>query len=118
MLLALLTDTAGAGTGTGTGTGTGLFGGTGSWTSILLLVAMFVAFYFLLIRPQRKKEKAAQEMRNSLDVGDSVTSIGGIIGRVVSIKDDSVLIETGSDKTKLRIKKWAVQDVEKLVIDQ
>lgn len=102
-------------TATGT-TGTGLF--SSSWTSILLLVLMFVAFYFLLIRPQRKKEKAAQEMRNSIEVGDSVTSIGGIMGIVVRIKDDVVLIETGSDRTKLSLKKWAVQDVEKLKVEE
>lgn len=76
------------------------------------LVLIFVLFYFLLIRPQRKKEKKTQEMRNSLQVGDNVTTVGGILGRVVSIKDDSVVIETGADRNKIRIKKWAIQSVE------
>ncbi|CDZ24198.1 hypothetical protein CCDG5_1081 [[Clostridium] cellulosi] len=76
------------------------------------LILIFVLFYFFLIRPQRKKEKKVQEMRNSLQVGDNVTTVGGIIGRVVSIKEDSVVIETGADRNKIRIKKWAIQSVE------
>jgi len=76
------------------------------------LILVFVLFYFFLIRPQRKKEKKVQEMRNSLQVGDNVTTVGGIIGRVVSIKEDSVVIETGADRNKIRIKKWAIQSVE------
>ncbi len=87
-------------------------------SSVLFMVVLLVAFYFLLIRPQKKKDKQAQEMRNSLEVGDGVTSIGGIMGRVISIKDDTILVETGSDRTKLRLKKWAVQDVEKLKLDE
>lgn len=76
------------------------------------LILIFVLFYFFMIRPQRKKEKKVQEMRNSLQVGDNVTTVGGIIGRVVSIKEDSVVIETGADRNKIRIKKWAIQSVE------
>ncbi|MEG6572082.1 preprotein translocase subunit YajC [[Clostridium] cellulosi] len=76
------------------------------------LILIFVLFYFFFIRPQRKKEKKVQEMRNSLQVGDNVTTVGGIIGRVVSIKEDSVVIETGADRNKIRIKKWAIQSVE------
>ncbi len=80
-------------------------------------VVVLIAMYFILIRPQRKKEKAATEMRNSVTVGDTVTSIGGIVGVVISIKDDTVLIETGADKTKLRLKKWALSEVEKLITE-
>jgi len=89
----------------------------GGYTSIILMVGMLVIFYFVLIRPQKKREKQEKEMRNSIEIGDGVTTIGGIIGRVVSMKDDTLLIESGSDRTKLRINRWAVQSVEKLKLD-
>ena len=89
----------------------------GGYTSIILMVGMLVIFYFVLIRPPKKREKQEKEMRNSIEIGDGVTTIGGIIGRVVSLKDDTLLIETGSDRTKLRINRWAVQSVEKLKLD-
>ncbi len=76
-------------------------------------VVVLVAMYFILIRPQRKKEKATQDMRSKLEVGDTVVTIGGIVGFVVSIKDDTVLVETGADKMKMRFKKWAINEVEK-----
>ncbi len=88
-----------------------------SITSVLIMVAMLAVMYFILIRPQKKKEKEQREMRNALEVGDGVTTIGGIVGRVVSIKDDTILLETGSDRTKIRFQKWAVQDVEKLKLE-
>lgn len=93
-------------------------GGLNTIYTILMLVVMLAVFYFLLIRPQRKKEKAAQEMRNNVNVGDGVTTIGGIIGIVISIKDDTLSIETGSDRNRIRVKKWAVQDVEKINIEE
>lgn len=77
--------------------------------TFLPLIAIFVIFYLLLIRPQRKKEKETQKMRSNVQVGDEVTTIGGIMGRVVTIKDDTLVIETGADRSKIRIKKWAVQ---------
>ena len=76
---------------------------------LLPLVLIFVVFYFMLIRPQKKREKAVQQMRSSLEVGDEIVTAGGIIGRVVSIKDDTLVIETGSDRSKIRIARWAVQ---------
>ena len=79
-------------------------------SSLLPFALILVVFYFILIRPQRKKEKQVQAMRNSLEVGDEVVTSGGIIGRVVSIKEDTVVIETGSDRSKIRIKRWAIQD--------
>jgi preprotein translocase subunit YajC len=86
---------------------------TSSTSSLLSMVAMFaiviVVFYFLLIRPQRKKDKQTQKMRSAIQVGDEVTTVGGIMGRIVSIKDDMIIIETGADRSKIRIKKWAIQ---------
>ena len=79
---------------------------------MLPLVLVLVIMYFMLIRPQRKKEKKVQEMRNNLQVGDEIITSGGIIGRVVSLREDTILIETGSDRSKIRIKRWAVQSCE------
>ena len=78
-----------------------------TWGPLVLIV---VAFYFLLIRPQKKQEKKTAEMRNSITEGDLVTTIGGITGTVRQIKDDDTyIIETGADKSKIAVKKWAIQ---------
>ena len=79
---------------------------------MLPLLLILVVMYFMLIRPQRKREKEQQKMRNNLQIGDEVTTSGGIIGRVVSLREDTVVIETGSDRSKIRIKRWAVQSCE------
>ena len=75
------------------------------------LVLILVVMYFLMIRPQQKKQKEEQKMRNSLRVGDELTTIGGIKGRVVAIKEDTITIETGADRSKLQFEKWAIQTV-------
>ena len=80
--------------------------------SLIPLVLIFVVMYFLLIRPQRKKDKEQQQMRNNLEVGDEVVTIGGIIGMVVSLKEDNVVIETAGERNKIRIKRWAIQSNE------
>ncbi len=90
---------------------------TSMWTSIIMMGAVLLVFYFVMIRPQNKKEKEQQKMRNELNIGDEVISIGGIVGRVISIKEDTILIETGTDRVKIRLKKWAVQEVNKLELD-
>lgn len=91
---------------------------TNSTMSMLLtfgpLILIFVLLYFMMIRPQRKKEKKIQKMREALEVGDSITTVGGIVGRVVNIKEDGIIIETGADRNKMMIKKWAVQTVDTL----
>ncbi len=84
----------------------------GSLFPILMLVVMFVAMYFLTIRPQKKAEKEANDMRNSLEVGDEITTIGGIIGKIVSIKEETCVIETSHERTKIRILKTAVSRVD------
>ncbi|MBQ5327109.1 MAG: preprotein translocase subunit YajC [Oscillospiraceae bacterium] len=75
-------------------------------------VVVLGVMYFMLISPQKKREKKMQDMRNSLEIGDGVVTAGGIIGRVISIKEDTIVIESAS--SKMRIKRWAVSEVEKL----
>ena len=75
------------------------------------IVLVLVLMYFLMIRPQQKKQKEEQKMRNNLRVGDELTTIGGIKGRVVAIKDDTIMLESGNDRTKLQFEKWAIQTV-------
>ena len=79
---------------------------------IIMLVIMFVAMYFLTIRPQKKAEKEANDMRNNLQIGDEITTVGGIIGRIVSIKEETCVIETSRDGTKIRILKTAIRNVD------
>ena len=73
-----------------------------------VIVVMVAILYFFMIRPQRKRDKEVTEMRDSLEVGDEVITRGGIIGRVVNLKEDTVMIETGSDRTKIRVSRWAI----------
>lgn len=86
--------------------------GNGAWIYIVLLLVVFVVFYFFSIRPQKKQEKEIQAMRNSLSVGDEVTTIGGIIGKIVSIKEETCVIETSHDCTRIRILKSAISRVD------
>lgn len=84
----------------------------GTVFSFIPLIAIFVIMYFLMIRPQKKKEKKSQEMRNNIQIGDEITTIGGIVGIVVRKTDDAdgtIVLETGGDRSKIRIKKWAIQ---------
>ena len=75
-------------------------------------VVVLAVMYFMLISPQKKREKKMQDLRNSLEIGDGVVTAGGIVGRVISIKEDTIVIESAS--SKIRLKRWAVSDVEKL----
>ena len=94
------------------GAGAGTAGGS-LWSMLLTFVPFILIFYFLLIRPQKKQEKETAAMRNNLSVGDEITTIGGIIGRITHIKDDVVTIESGADRNKIRIRKTAVATVDK-----
>ena len=87
-------------------------GSGGGLLTIGMLVLMIIFFYFFGIRPQKKQEKAAQEMKNSLSVGDEITTIGGIIGKIVYIKDETCIIETGREHTRIRILKSAIKCVD------
>ncbi len=92
-------------------------GGFANYTFIIMIVVMLAALYFLMLRPQKKKEKKANEMRNSIEIGDEVTTIGGIVGRVVNLKEDTFIIETAGDRSRMRFKRWAIQEVSKLSLD-
>ncbi len=94
---------------TATDTQTGFFAQYGS---IIFLVLMIVVFYFFLIRPQKKQEKEFNNMLNSLQPGDEITTKGGIIGKVVSIKEETMVIETSKDRTKIRLLRSAVAKID------
>ncbi len=83
-------------------------GGSGL-SMIFLMIAMFAIMYFVMIRPQKKRQKEEQAMRDAVDTGDDITTIGGICGRVVTVKENNLIIETGSDRTRMQITKWAIQ---------
>lgn len=87
--------------------------GGSMWTLLLIYVLIFVGIYFILIRPKSKRSKQEEELRNSLEIGDEITTIGGIVGRVVAIRedDDEIILETSSEKTKMIFKRWAVSTV-------
>ena len=94
-----------------------LFGGEGGGggslvITLVMLVGFGLFFYFFMIRPQKKQEKEINDMRNNLSVGDEITTIGGIIGKVISIRDETVLIETSHDRTKIRLLKSAISKVD------
>ena len=105
--VALAADTTAAATTAANGAAGGnLLGTIGSFLPLILI---FVLMYFMMIRPQKKKQKEEQQMRENLRVGDEITTLGGICGRVLSIKEDTLVIETGADRSKMTIKKWALQ---------
>ena len=95
----------------GEATGAAMGGGNPVYL-IVTFVLMIGIFYFLMYRPQKKQEKEQQQMRNSIEVGDEITTIGGIIGRVVAIKDETLVIETSKERTKIRILRTAVRSVD------
>ena len=73
---------------------------------IVLMVVLFALMYFMMIRPQKKRQKEEQEMRNALEIGDEIVTIGGIVGRVVTIRENDLIIETGADRNKMKIERW------------
>ena len=92
---------------------------TESYISLCFTLAlMLVLLYFMIYRPQKKQEKKDAAMRAALEIGDQVTTIGGVIGRVVAIKDDTFVLETGADRVKIRFTKNAISSVEKLNMDK
>lgn len=90
------------------GTGDAAAGGASSYSGIIILVVMIAVFYFMLIRPENKKKKAAEEMRKNLSVGDKITTIGGMVGKVVDVSGDLITFETGEDRVRIQVTKWAI----------
>ena len=93
-------------------TDAGAGGGMGSMITMVLLLVVMIAMFFFTSRSNKKQEKQAQDMRDSLQVGDEITTIGGIIGKVVSIKEETLVLETSHDRTRIRILKTAVSRVD------
>ncbi|MBR6472154.1 MAG: preprotein translocase subunit YajC [Firmicutes bacterium] len=87
--------------------------GASTLANFLPLVILIAVMYFLMIRPQRKKDKAINEMRRSLTVGDEIVTIGGIVGKIVKTKDETIVIQVGSERLKLEMMRWAVSSVTK-----
>lgn len=92
-----------------TATGTdGANAASGSYTMLIMMVALFAVMYFMVIRPENKKKKEQEALRSSLHRGDKITTIGGIMGKIVDIKDDKIVIETGEDQVRMELQKWSV----------
>lgn len=83
-------------------------GGASIWGSVIMIVIFIALMYFMLIRPQKKQQKKEKEMRENLQIGDEIVTIGGIFGRVVSLKEDSLVIESSGDRSKIQIQRSAV----------
>ena len=81
-------------------------------SSILMIVLMVAVFYFLVIRPENKRKKQAEEMRNSIRKGERITTIGGMVGRVVQVNDATIVFETSEDRVRIEIAKWGIQSTE------
>ena len=79
------------------------------------LVLMFGFMYLIIILPQRRREKKTREMLNAMKVGEEVVTIGGVMGKVINIKDDEITIESGVERTKIKVKRWAIKEVQKLI---
>ncbi len=88
-------------------------GGASAYSSIIMIVAMFAIFYFVLIRPQKKKDKEVKQMRDSLSIGDEIITIGGIHGKVAKIGEDTVVLELNHGKQRITLSKWAIGSVDR-----
>ena len=84
----------------------------GMMSSIIMMVAMLGIFYFLLIRPENKRKKEAEQMRSAVKKGDKITTIGGIVGTVVDVKENNIVIETSADQVRMELAKWALSSNE------
>ena len=84
----------------------------GMSSSIIMMVAMIAIFYFMLIRPENKRKKEAEQMRSAVKKGDKITTIGGIVGVVVDVKENKIVMETGADQVRIEFEKWAISSNE------
>ncbi len=87
-------------------------------TLMLPLILMFVLMYFIMIRPENKRKKKAEEMRNNLSLGEEITTIGGMTGKIVQVTEDTVTFETGEDRVRIQVKKWAIQTTAKIEAEE
>jgi preprotein translocase subunit YajC len=87
-------------------------------STIIMIVVLIAIFYFFMIRPESKKKKKAQEMRDSLAVGDTITTIGGLIGKIVNVNNETITFETSEDRVRIQVTKWAVSSVGKQTEEQ
>ncbi len=88
--------------------------GGGMFSLLFPLILMFVIFYFLIIRPENKKKKKTDEMRSSLSLGDEITTIGGLTGKIVQVTEDTITFETGEDRVRIQAKKWSISTTAKM----
>ena len=93
-------------------TDTGVPAGAGMGRTIIMLVLMLAIFYFMLIRPENKRKKEAEQMRSSVKKGDQITTIGGVIGTVVDVKENNIVLETSADQVRIEFAKWAISSNE------
>ena len=93
-------------------TDTGVPAGAGMGSTIIMLVLMLAIFYFMLIRPENKRKKEAEQMRSSVKKGDQITTIGGVIGTVVDVKENNIVLETSADQVRIEFAKWAISSNE------
>ncbi len=89
-----------------------------TYTYIIYFAVIIAVFYFFMIRPESKRKKQAEQMRNSLAVGDDITTIGGIVGKIVHLSDDFVTFETGEDRVRMQVAKWAISSNTKSTTQQ
>ena len=87
-------------------------------TMLIPLLLMFGLMYLLIIRPENKKKKKAEEMRNALSLGDEITTIGGITGKIVQVTEDTITFETGEDRVRIQVKKWAISTTAKMEAEE
>jgi preprotein translocase subunit YajC len=92
--------------------------GGSSLSMLVMVIIMFAVFYFFVLRPESKKKKKAEEMRNSLSLGDEIITIGGMIGKIVQITEDTITFETGEDRVRIQIKKWAISTTAKMEAEE
>ncbi len=118
MLYTLVMLTEGAAEAAGTTDAAQQQGTLGLGGMLIPLILMFVLMYFLMIRPESKRKKKAEEMRNNLSLGDEITTIGGLTGKIVQVTEDTVTFETGEDRVRIQTKKWAIQTTAKMEAEE
>ena len=92
--------------------------GASGMSMLIMVVIMFAVFYFFVIRPENKKKKKTEEMRNALSLGDEIITIGGMIGKIVQITEDTITFETGEDRVRIQTKKWAISTTAKMEAEE